>query len=169
MFILQSNGVPFLFYDQTTFCLFFPRIIRFPSCQTYRLERNYHFHLIKNMMDLRTTLLQTCMLILAVSEVILAERRRVSFLNCPSKVTNTDVVIIKPARSRIDCSVICPNDPDCLSASYCLTTDGQKCTLSGVNTQGSCAGLVADGDCSQTAMVSSPHCLFTKLHMSDLR
>ncbi|XP_067668306.1 angiopoietin-related protein 2-like [Haliotis asinina] len=53
----------------------------------------------------------------------------------------------------IECSVICLSDPDCLSASYCKTTDGYTCQLSGLYADGSCSGLVADGNCIQTAMM----------------
>ncbi|XP_046543876.1 delta-like protein D [Haliotis rubra] len=85
--------------------------------------------------------------------VVVATRRRVPFMNCPSSKSSSGLAILKPARSRIECSIICLNDPGCLSASYCKSGDGYTCELSEVYLEGGCSGLAAAADCTQTAVV----------------
>ncbi|XP_071078485.1 uncharacterized protein [Haliotis cracherodii] len=98
--------------------------------------------------------LPSSLLILAVFPlVVVAKRRRVPFMNCPSTKSSSGLGMVKQARSRIECSVICLNNPECLSASYCKSSDGYTCQLSQMFLAGGCSGLPANGDCTQTFVV----------------
>ncbi|XP_048251760.1 fibrinogen beta chain-like [Haliotis rufescens] len=100
-----------------------------------------------------TMIPETSILLLAITiSVVLAERRRVPFVNCPSAKANSNLMTTTPARSRIECSVTCLNEQNCLSASYCKTSDGYTCQLSGIYTGGGCSGLGSDGECTLTAV-----------------
>ncbi|XP_046555116.1 protein crumbs-like [Haliotis rubra] len=98
---------------------------------------------------------ESCLLMLFLhASAIFAERRRVAFKNCPSSKTDDDLITIKAVRSRTECSVLCLNDPGCLSASYCKTPGGLTCQLSGRYSDGNCSGFVSNVDCTVTTLMN---------------
>ncbi|XP_071078482.1 angiopoietin-related protein 2-like [Haliotis cracherodii] len=99
--------------------------------------------------------LQTYLLLIVVSSgLILAKRRRISFMNCQSAKSIRNLATTTTALTKIECSVICLNDPECLSASFCKADGGYTCQLSRFYADGGCSQFAADGDCSLTAIVN---------------